>query len=177
MIHIHVHSCVFSLYALHICVHSPVTPRTCVCRAGVEGVSGGSQQHCAAPELEAVVQHVHPHTASHHHPPPASLGVVVPPQEAAGLVGRGRRDDGRGSARRGRRWGWRQERPRARAGEQHTLRNASRGALRHETLGTGQLVARASAHATKEPNLSKRKDKYRNSFWFIELDAWALFNF
>jgi hypothetical protein len=40
-------------------------------------------------------------------------------------------------------------------------------------LGSGQPVARerAGALATNEPNLSIRNDKYRNSFWFIELDA------
>jgi hypothetical protein len=44
----------------------------------MEGGDGGRQQHCTAPELQAMVQHVHPHTAPYHHPPPASLGVVVP---------------------------------------------------------------------------------------------------
>jgi hypothetical protein len=53
-------------------------PRTCFCRAAVEGGDGGRQQHCAAPELQTMVQHVHPHTAPHHNPPPAPLWVVVP---------------------------------------------------------------------------------------------------
>jgi hypothetical protein len=136
-----------------ICVSSLYTPRTCVLRAGAEGVSGGRQQHCAAPELEAVVQHVYPHTAPHHDPPPAPFGVVMPPQKAAGLVGRGRHDGGRGSARRGRLWGWRQERPRARAGQQHAHRNAARDALRHETVGSGQLDARM-----------RTRDKYTKTF-------------
>ena len=60
------------------CVSRLYVPRTCVCIAALEGSDGGRQQHCTAPELQAMVQNVHTHTAAHHHPPPASLGVVVP---------------------------------------------------------------------------------------------------
>jgi hypothetical protein len=72
------HELISCLYRSRTCVSRLYRLRTCMHGAGAEGGGSRRQQHCAAPKLQAVIQHVHPHTAPYHHPPPAPFGVVVP---------------------------------------------------------------------------------------------------